>query len=239
MFPSMAHQVLEIGEMLNTPHRTLSRAHHVPLLAQLSLHVTTLGLPFITVCKTFHCRWRPFYHLFCIPPLAVDIKCFTFRKLQLFYIFNLYTKNKHWARIGFRLQAWTWFSGVSAIVECSFILQHFELVVHLVATWVREIHWNHINFCGEYTRITLGLQWGVYREVTYFCIKGERCLNNCNTICKLLFALFRFKVYIMQTLMELIETCINKEPNANLSDVSPNAVIFVSYCLHYWDLRFI
>jgi hypothetical protein len=27
----------------------------------------------------------------------------------------------------------------------------------------------------------------------------------------------------MQTLMEFIETCINKEPNANPSDVSPNA----------------
>jgi hypothetical protein len=27
----------------------------------------------------------------------------------------------------------------------------------------------------------------------------------------------------MQTLMELIESCINKEPNANPSDVSPNA----------------
>jgi hypothetical protein len=67
----------------------------------------------------------------------------------------------------------------------------------------------------------------------YFCIEGERCLNNSSTICKLLFALFRFKVYIMQTLMELIETCINKEPNANPSDVSPNVVLFVSYCLHY------
>jgi hypothetical protein len=28
---------------------------------------------------------------------------------------------------------------------------------------------------------------------------------------------------IMQTFMELIETCINKEPNANPSDVSTNA----------------
>jgi hypothetical protein len=27
----------------------------------------------------------------------------------------------------------------------------------------------------------------------------------------------------MQTLMELIKTCIHKEPNANSSDVSPNA----------------
>ncbi len=27
----------------------------------------------------------------------------------------------------------------------------------------------------------------------------------------------------MQTLIELTETCINKEPNANPSDVSPNA----------------
>jgi hypothetical protein len=27
----------------------------------------------------------------------------------------------------------------------------------------------------------------------------------------------------MQTFMELIETCINKESNANPSDVSPNA----------------
>jgi hypothetical protein len=44
-----------------------------------------------------------------------------------------------------------------------------------------------------------------------------------STIRKLLFALLRFKVYIMQTLMELIDTCINKEPNANSSDVSPNA----------------
>ncbi len=31
----------------------------------------------------------------------------------------------------------------------------------------------------------------------------------------------------MQTLMELIETCINKEPNANSSDVSPNASLNV------------
>jgi hypothetical protein len=28
----------------------------------------------------------------------------------------------------------------------------------------------------------------------------------------------------MQTLMELMETCINKEPSANSSDVSPNVV---------------
>jgi hypothetical protein len=33
----------------------------------------------------------------------------------------------------------------------------------------------------------------------------------------------RFKVYIMQTLMELIKTCTNKEPNANPSDVNRNA----------------
>jgi hypothetical protein len=51
----MAHQVFEIGEMLNTPHGTLSGANPVPLSAQLSLHVTSPGLPFITVCKTFHC----------------------------------------------------------------------------------------------------------------------------------------------------------------------------------------
>ncbi len=31
----------------------------------------------------------------------------------------------------------------------------------------------------------------------------------------------------MQTLMELIKTCINKEPNANPSDVSPNASLNV------------
>jgi hypothetical protein len=40
---------------------------------------------------------------------------------------------------------------------------------------------------------------------------------------KLLFALLKFRVYIVRTLMELIKTCINKEPNANPSDVSPNA----------------
>jgi hypothetical protein len=33
--------------------------------------------------------------------------------------------------------------------------------------------------------------------------------------------------------MELIETYINKEPNANPNDVSPNVILFVSYCLHY------
>ncbi len=37
--------------------------------------------------------------------------------------------------------------------------------------------------------------------------------------------------------MELIKTCINKEPNANPSDVSPNVVLFVSWCLHYLDLK--
>jgi hypothetical protein len=31
----------------------------------------------------------------------------------------------------------------------------------------------------------------------------------------------------MQTLMELIDTCINKEPNANSSDVSLNASLNV------------
>jgi hypothetical protein len=51
--------------------------------------------------------------------------------------------------------------------------------------------------------------------------------------CKLLFSLFKFKVYIMQTFMELIETCINKEPNANVNDVNPNVVLFVSYCLQH------
>jgi hypothetical protein len=56
-----------------------------------------------------------------------------------------------------------------------------------------------------------------------FCSEGEGCFNICSTICKFLFALLRFKVYMMQTLMELIETCIKKEPNANPSDVSPNA----------------
>jgi len=52
-------------------------------------------------------------------------------------------------------------------------------------------------------------------------------------MCKLLFALLKFKVYIMQTLMEPIETCINKVPNGNPSDVNPNVVPFISYCLHY------
>jgi hypothetical protein len=37
--------------------------------------------------------------------------------------------------------------------------------------------------------------------------------------------------------MELIETCINKEPNANPGDVSHNAILFVSYYLHYLDLN--
>jgi hypothetical protein len=41
----------------------------------------------------------------------------------------------------------------------------------------------------------------------------------------------------MQTFMELIEICINKEPNANPNDVNPNVVLFVSYCLHYWDFK--
>jgi hypothetical protein len=57
----MAQQVLEIGEMLNTPHRALSGANPVPLSAHLSFHVTSPGLPFITVSKTFHCCRRPFY----------------------------------------------------------------------------------------------------------------------------------------------------------------------------------
>ncbi len=60
-------------------------------------------------------------------------------------------------------------------------------------------------------------------ESHYFCAKGEKCFNNYNIICKLLFALLKFRVYMMQTLMELIETYINKEPNANPSDVSLNA----------------
>jgi hypothetical protein len=33
MFPSMARQVLEIGEMLNIPHLALSGGNPVPLLA--------------------------------------------------------------------------------------------------------------------------------------------------------------------------------------------------------------
>ncbi len=40
----------------------------------------------------------------------------------------------------------------------------------------------------------------------------------------------------MQTLMELIKTCINKEPNANSNDVSPNAslnVLTVEARLHF------
>ncbi len=48
----MAHQVLEIGEMLNTLHGALSGVNSVPLLVQLSFQVTTPGLPFIT----FHHR---------------------------------------------------------------------------------------------------------------------------------------------------------------------------------------
>ncbi len=79
--------------------------------------------------------------------------------------------------------------------------------------------------------------WACSDECTekshYFFIEGERCFNNCNTICKLLFALLKFKVYIMQTLLELIETYINKVPNANPSDVNPNVVPFINYCLHY------
>ncbi len=41
----MAHQVLEIGKMLNTPHRALSSANPMPLSAQLCLHITTPGSP--------------------------------------------------------------------------------------------------------------------------------------------------------------------------------------------------
>jgi len=82
-----------------------------------------------------------------------------------------------------------------------------------------ESHWAYNEKCPEKSH--------------YFCIEGERCFNNCSTICKLLFGLLRFKVYTMQTFMELIETCIKKEPNANPSDVNPNVVLFVSYCLHY------
>jgi hypothetical protein len=145
----MAHRELEIGEMLHTPHPALSGANPVPLSAQLSLHVTTPGLPFIGVCKTFLYCQRPFYRLFCIPPSTIDIKCFVFRKWYLFCIFNLYTTNRHCARIGYRLQARTWFWGVSALVECSLILQHFQLLVHLVAALLQEVHRNHISFCGD------------------------------------------------------------------------------------------
>ncbi len=60
-------------------------------------------------------------------------------------------------------------------------------------------------------------------ELHNFCTKGERCFTNCSIICKLVFTLLKFRVYIMQTFMELIKTCINKEPNANSSDVSRNA----------------
>jgi hypothetical protein len=38
--------------------------------------------------------------------------------------------------------------------------------------------------------------------------------------------------------MELIKTYMTKEPNANVNDVSLNVVLFVIYCLHYWDLGF-
>ncbi len=74
----------------------------------------------------------------------------------------------------------------------------------------QESHWAYNEECIEKSK--------------YFCTKGERCFNNYSTIYKLLFPLLRFKVYIMQTLMEPIETCINKGPNANPSDVSPNAL---------------
>jgi hypothetical protein len=45
MFPSMAHQVLEIGEMLNTPHRALSGANPVPFVGPVvsSRHKTRLA----------------------------------------------------------------------------------------------------------------------------------------------------------------------------------------------------
>jgi hypothetical protein len=60
-------------------------------------------------------------------------------------------------------------------------------------------------------------------ESHYFGTEGERCFNNYGIICKLLFALLKFRVYIIQTLMELIETYINKELNANPNNVSLNA----------------
>ncbi len=65
------------------------------------------------------------------------------------------------------------------------------------------------------------------KESQFLCNEGEGWFNIYSPICKFLFALLRFRVYIMQTLMELIKTCINKEPNANPNDVSLNASLSV------------
>jgi hypothetical protein len=81
-------------------------------------------------------------------------------------------------------------------------------------------------------RIGLAMK-SVQRSHIIFVSKVKGVLTIIILYCNLLFTLFRFKVYIMQTFMELIETCINKEPNANANDVNPNVVLFINYCLQH------
>jgi len=95
---------VSLCETLNTPHQAPSSANPGPLSAKLSLHVTTPGPPFIAIYKTFHHCQRPFYHLFYIPLLAIDINVLHCKKSWLFCIFNLYTKNRHYAQIGLRFE---------------------------------------------------------------------------------------------------------------------------------------
>jgi hypothetical protein len=54
------------SETINTLHQALSNTNLEPLLAKLSLHVTSLDPPFIAIRKTFHHHQRLFYHLFCV-----------------------------------------------------------------------------------------------------------------------------------------------------------------------------
>jgi hypothetical protein len=62
------------SETINTLHQALSNTNLKPLLAKLSLHVTSLGPPFIAVCKTFHHHQRLFYHLFCVVHMHYHIE---------------------------------------------------------------------------------------------------------------------------------------------------------------------
>jgi hypothetical protein len=67
----------KLGKTLNTPRHAPSSANHGPLSIELFFHVTTLGLPFITIYKIFHHhQWHQWqlYRLFCIPPSTIDIK---------------------------------------------------------------------------------------------------------------------------------------------------------------------
>jgi hypothetical protein len=101
-----------------------------------------ISLPFAkhsTIVKDLSNICFAFHH----PQLTSNVLCLESPNCSTFSIYTLKID------IGFRLYAQTWFWGVSALVECNLILQHFQLLVHVVATLLREIHRNHINFCAE------------------------------------------------------------------------------------------